>query len=114
MRKTLYYGSLRKTRSRRQATGWLITSGARAAGVMPVLQAFNAVFGGSMQMSPQQHQCAAWTLGQSHRAQVLPFFTYVQYAIVALAAADFVYDPSRGADIGQHMRIQMLDLTDSG
>jgi len=54
----------------------------------------------------------ACTPGQRHRAQALPFFTYVQYAIIALAAADFVYDPSRGTDIGQHMRIQMLDLAD--
>ncbi len=47
-----------------------------------------------------------------HQVQGLPFFCYIQNAIVALAAADFVYDPSRSADIGQHMRIQMLDLAD--
>jgi hypothetical protein len=65
-----------------------------------------------MQGSLQQQQWVAWPPAQSHLLQGLPFFCYIQYAIVSLAAADFVYDPSGGADIGQHMRIQMLDLAD--
>ena len=85
------------------AKGRLIISGVRAAGLMPALQVFDATVGGSMQVSPQQHQSVAWTPAPSCSAQGLPFFCYIQYAIVALAAVDFVYDPSRGADIGQHM-----------
>jgi hypothetical protein len=39
------------------AKGRLTPSGIRATGVM---QAFNAIIGGLMAVSPQLHQCVAW------------------------------------------------------